>query len=152
MTDFTYGRQSPGPLAPNQAVSNNPAADISVDLGAPVILLDELNFCQANAAATANCAGLCVASGERNSVLGAPGQVRYQFAGPMALTAAQWDHITGQTGGLTPHATYFISAATPGKLTTTPPSNPNYIAPIGFAMNPTTMMIQIPGHPPVASP
>lgn len=152
MADFSYARQSPGPLGPNQAVSNNPADDISVDLGAPVILLDELDLCDASAAATSNCAGLCCGAGERNAVLGAPGQVRYQFAGPLKLTTEQWDNITGQSGGLTPHSTYYLSVTT-GKLSTTKPvGGTDFIAPVGFAMNPTTMMIQIPGNPAQVSP
>jgi len=152
MADFSYTRQARNVVIPNSGVSGDPQDDISVDLGAPVVLLDELGLCRANAAATSNCAGLCNGAGEKNSVTGAPGQVRYQYAGPLTLTTAQWDNITGQSGGLTPHATYYISAATAGRLTTTPPSNPNYIAPIGFAMDAETMMIQIPGNPQQASP
>jgi len=147
MADLTISRQSISRVNdPNAFRGVDIEEGISVDEGAPVLLFDEVRFCQANALATSNCSGLALSAGEK------PGSVDIKFAGPMTLRTDQWDNITGQVGGLTPHSTYYISAATAGKLTATPPSNPNYIAPIGFALSATTMMIQIPGNPQQASP
>lgn len=75
--------------------------------------------------------------------LGVPGrQVRTQFAGPMTLTTEQWDLITGDTGGLENGAPYYLSEVTAGKLSTDLPGS-GYVAPVGTAVSPTTMMINI---------
>lgn len=42
-------------------------------------------------------------------------------AGKMTLTTAEWDTVTGQSGGLSPSATYYLSE-TPGGLSTTAPT------------------------------
>lgn len=118
------------------------APDISVDPGTPLVPTggganNNVIFSKANAGGTANVAGLAATAGEF------PGNVDIQFAGPLTLTTAQWDARTGGSGGLTPNAVYYLSAATAGQLTTTPPTDPNYITPIGFALSATTMMLQI---------
>jgi hypothetical protein len=41
--------------------------------------------------------------------------------------------------GLTVGAQYYLSAATPGKITATPPSSPNLVQPIGFAVSATRL-------------
>lgn len=55
-----------------------------------------------------------------------------------------WDAVTGQTGGLTPGAYYFLSDATPGHLTTTPPATiGHYVMKIGLALSSAEMLLQI---------
>jgi len=138
MADTVITSGAPGPVRPNAFRASSIQADISVEPGQPVTLFDLLGFSQANAAASANVAGLAATAGEK------PGSVDVQYAGPMTLTTAQWDFITGQSGGLTPHAIYYLSAATAGKLTTTAPvSGGSFVTPVGFALNATTMMVQI---------
>lgn len=46
----------------------------------------------------------------------------YQSDGTISLTTAQWDAVAGTTGGLTVNTPYFVSAATAGLLTATPPT------------------------------
>lgn len=41
--------------------------------------------------------------------------------------------------GLTPGTEYYLSAATAGKITATPPSNPNFIQPVGFSVTATRL-------------
>jgi hypothetical protein len=41
--------------------------------------------------------------------------------------------------GQTPGTEYYLSAATAGKVTATPPSNPNFIQPVGFSVTATRM-------------
>jgi hypothetical protein len=63
-------------------------------------------------------------------------------AGEIAATTAQWDAVTGQTGGLTFGARYFLDNATAGKITSTAPSS-GFIVPIGQAMSTTQMLVRI---------
>lgn len=62
-----------------------------------------------------------------------------QFSGSMILTTAQWDEVTGQAGGLTPGAPYYLDV-TPGKLTTTPPAT-GVVRLVGVASSTTVMVI-----------
>jgi hypothetical protein len=72
---------------------------------------------QANAAGTADVAGMVYDASITN---GASGQIATD--GLVIATTGQWDAITGQTGGLTPLARYFLDPATSGRMTTTPPT------------------------------
>lgn len=125
-TDAPYSIDEGMPVYP---VNGDPDADIV------------LKKAQANAIGTAVVPGLAASAAE------APASARVKFAGPLTLTTEQWDAITGDSGGLTPLAIYYLSAADAGMLTTTPPTSPNYVTVIGFALSPTTMMLQI--APPV---
>jgi hypothetical protein len=117
--------------------------DISIDVGQPLgPTLLSVAYAQADDAATANVLGLASSAGEQAGSY-RRGHVNIQPIGPMALTTAQWDRVTGQVGGLTPFAPYYLSAAAPGMLTTTPPGGGFFVTPVGFGMNATTMMIQI---------
>lgn len=146
MADAVVSASSPPSPKPNTLRMSIADPDISIDQGAPVTSGSNAVFARANAVATANVMGLANSAGEY------PGGIDAQYAGPLTLTTAQWDARTGQTGGLTPHAIYYLSAASPGgKLTTTAPGNPNYITPVGFALSETTMMVQI-GKAVAASP
>ncbi len=42
--------------------------------------------------------------------------------GPLELSPAQWDAITGQVGGLVPGTVYYLSPTTPGIIQPTPPA------------------------------
>ena len=44
------------------------------------------------------------------------GKGNIQSSGPLKLTTAQWDAVTGQVGGLTPDVTYFVDQATSGHI------------------------------------
>lgn len=122
----------------------NIQADLSVEPGDPIVLLDEIALSDASAAATANCAGIAVSAGEESTNGTAGGYIDVQYAGPCTLTTAQWDRVTGGSGGLTPHAVYFVSPTTAGRLTTTDPEPlGDYATKVGFALNATTMMLQI---------
>ena len=62
----------------------------------------------------------------------------------VAATTDEWDAVTGQTGGLTPAATYYLSAGVPGRITTTAPTNPGeYVTVIGEAKSATELTLAI---------
>ncbi len=115
--------------------------DISIDPGAPLQPGSDEGtsiFAIADSSGNTHVSGIAVTAGE------APGHVDVQYNGPITLTTAQWDARTGQSGGLTPKATYYLSPTAQGKLTTTKPNvGGQFIAPLGFALNATTLMIVI---------
>lgn len=64
-------------------------------------------------------------------------------AGPLRLTTAEWDAITGQVGGLSTNAAYWLDA-TAGKLTTVAPTADGLsVVLVGHAISPAEMLISI---------
>jgi hypothetical protein len=64
-----------------------------------------------------------------------------QATGRLTLTAAQWDEVTGQSGGLAPGSPYYLSN-TPGEITTTPPGElSSVVLLVGIALNATTLLL-----------
>lgn len=110
-----------------------------VAAGGPVYVAGSGTFAraEANALATTRCFGLA-ASALANGQIGL-----IATAGPLTLLTNQWDAIvTGESGGLTPGATYYLSDATPGFLTTTAPSTPgHYSVEVGQALTSVTMLV-----------
>lgn len=141
MTDTTNiagGRQSPA--RPN---AYNPLVAGSFPVGTPVAQSPSQAGVvvpgRADDSATAFVTGIAVVpavDGDRALV---------QFAGPLTLTTAEWDAITGGTGGLT-EGPYYLDEVTAGRITTTPPVTlNNFVVQIGIATSPTDLMIQLGG-------
>lgn len=110
-------------------------------IGAPVYLSGSATFtkARANAAATSRVAGFVAAT---SIAVSAQGVV--QTSGPLLATTAQWDAVTGQTGGLTVDAFYFLDPASAGKITSTAPTTTGqYIAPLGQAQDATTLLVSV---------
>jgi hypothetical protein len=64
-------------------------------------------------------------------------------AGVFTATTGEWDVVTGQTGGLTPAATYYLSLIG-GGLTTVPPNVENQVvASLGVALSATVLILNI---------
>lgn len=73
---------------------------------------------------------------------GSPGT--YRTNGVLTLTTAEWDALAGTTGGLTAGASYFLSAATAGLITSTPPTTTGqYVVLIGKAVSTIALDIKI---------
>lgn len=95
-----------------------------------------VNKAQANAAGTKDVFGLATTA--INSA--ATGVV--QANGILTLTTGQWDAVAGTTGGLTANTVYFLSSATAGLLTSTPPSTVGqYVCEVGIAVSTTDLLI-----------
>lgn len=135
--------------AADKAVLNDSAAALvsltnkesgAVVIGTPVysFAAGQIKKARANAAGTGKAIGLVkatsIAADEAGDV---------QVEGILTATTAQWDVVTGGSGGLTAGSTYYVSAATAGLLTTSAPANPNYITPVGIALSTTQMKILI---------
>lgn len=95
---------------------------------------------QANAAATSKVVGLVAQSPSiANGVAGA-----VNLDGIQTATTVQWDAVTGQSGGLTFNAYYYLDPTTAGKITTTAPTTVGQlIVQIGQALSATDMKINI---------
>lgn len=75
------------------------------------------------------------------------GSVNVQSLGPLTLTTAEWDAITGAgPGGLVASEAYFLDAA--GHLADVAPGAPgNWSSQVGAAINATTMLLNCPSVP-----
>ena len=76
--------------------------------------------------------------------IGASGSIAVN--GPVTLTAAQWNAITGGSSGLTAGATYWLSQTTPGSLTTSPALTNGTglcLVKVGQAISTTVLMVNI---------
>lgn len=114
-----------------------PAAPI----GSPVYISGNNAFqlARANAGATVNVIGLVR---EANIAAAANGTV--QTDGTLTATTAQWDAITGESGGLVAGGVYFLGAAAAGRLTRTAPTTQGeYVLQIGKAISAETLEITI---------
>lgn len=132
------GGKTPG--TPNTYI---PVAAVPIPIGSPVApsLTEAREVVLAGAgggADFANPTGIAVTTGVAGH------HFLVQYAGPLSLSTAQWDAVTGQTGGLTPGIYYYLSVDEFGKLTDTPPTDPATVqAPVGLALSHTDMMIRL---------
>lgn len=70
--------------------------------------------------------------------------VEVQVDGIMEGLTTEWDAVTGQTGGLTEGAQYYLSATTAGDITVTAPDAfGEFVVPIGVALSATELDIEI---------
>jgi hypothetical protein len=71
------------------------------------------------------------------------GTVQIQTSGLLTLTTAQWDTVTGDSGGLVQGDAYYVSIDPIGQLTRHAPSGPGqFVSRVGFAISATTMLVE----------
>ena len=100
---------------------------------------DEMDLAQADAVATKDVLGFVA---ETSVAAAASGAV--QSDGVLSATTAQWDAVTGDSGGLTAGSKYYLDESTAGMLTTTPPSGSGeFVAMVGMGLSTTEMEISI---------
>jgi hypothetical protein len=134
MSDISFSPGGP-PLPPPDTL--HPTAEVALIPGTPVYTPSggNVNLARSNALGTTQCTGLVVLEAEA----GDHAVVRY--GGPLQLTVAQWTAVLDTGTSLTPGAPYYVDGATAGKITKTKPVS-NYIAQVGLAIGPVTMLIQ----------
>jgi hypothetical protein len=72
------------------------------------------------------------------------GRVRVQTTGIVTLTTAQWDLVTGGSGGLVLGDTYYVSPSASGGLTTPRPATAGLLVDVvGVGISPTSMLLTI---------
>jgi hypothetical protein len=130
---------SPSPVPPNSYL---PIAGESFPPGSPVAQIPSpsvprtVQKAKADAADTTNAVGLAAKVGIEDL------HAHVQFAGPLTLTTAEWDVITGGSGGLVVGVPYYLSNATAGKMSTSLPGS-GFVKQLGIATAPETLMIQL---------
>ncbi len=139
VTVDTYGRVTAGTLASTSVVTdtatNGEAGAIAIGRAVYVSGADQIKLANANASGTTNVVALVSATSIASSASGA-----IATAGVLTATTTQWDAVTGQSGGLTFGATYFLSNTTAGALTTTAPTS-GHVVPVGIALGTTRMRL-----------
>lgn len=127
------------PVGPNQY---NPKAAEDFPIGTPLCQLvaaghpGEVGKASSAASDTSSVVGLAAANGftDRN--------VHTQFAGPLTLTTAQWDAITGDSGGLEQGAPYYLDVD--GTIDTAEHQDEaGLVTQVGIATSPTNLLVQI---------
>lgn len=122
------------------SVTNGSGGALALVIGTPVYISGDDTVKKANAAAlaTANVIGLVadvsIADGDGGTVI---------VEGVLTATTAQWDAVTGGTGGLVAGTLYYLDA-TAGLLTATPLTTVGqYIAPIGVALSTVALKLDV---------
>jgi len=122
-----------------RSLVSNTDPDISIDVGTPVapdpdnpgqILIGD-----SSAEDNSLIIGLAASANEGNQ------QISIQYAGPLSQPTEWWDRLTGQSGGLTTGARYYITN-TPKVLDITA-DGATFPVQVGIALSADTMMIQI---------
>ena len=136
MSDSTIEGSAPLPPSPSGYLT--PIANANMPVGSPVYLTSgKAALAKADADGTAAVIGLLA----RPATAGQSTLVYY--TGVLTLTVAQWNAlITGASTGLTPNTTYYLSAASAGKLTATPVAvEGERVACLGVALSATQLLI-----------
>lgn len=121
------------------SLNNGSAGSHSIGQIVYISAADTAGLARADALGTTNAYALC-----RSTSVAAAASGTYQSDGILIATTAQWDVVTGGSGGLTPGASYFLSAATAGGMTTTPPSTAGqFIVFLGIAKSTTEFDITL---------
>lgn len=113
----------------------------AIVIGTPVYndVADGVKKAKADAAVTTSVLGLVA---DVTVATGQPANI--QTGDILVATTAQWDAITGGSGGLTPKVWYYLDPATAGKLTLTATSTTGqYLCRIGLALSATELDIRI---------
>lgn len=113
----------------------------SIVIGTPVYIsaANTVKKCQASASGTMDVLGLVRDVSVATSTAGS-----VQTDGQLTATTAQWDAVTGGSGGLTAGSVYYVSAATAGQLTTTAPTTTGqFVVRVGKAISTTVLDISI---------
>ncbi len=125
------------------ALINGEATAVAIGFAAYIFSAGTFKKALANAAATTRAIGLVY---DLTITNGASGNVTTD--GPMTATTTQWDAATGQTGGLTPGAPYYLDPTTAGKITPTAPTTAGqYVIQVGVAFSATVMDVFVDTKP-----
>jgi hypothetical protein len=141
ITFDTFGR------ATNAVTNQDTTAQSVTNAQGATIVIGQAVYTDASGAKLANAGadvtrrvvGLVAETSISNS-----GSGKVRTAGTLVATTAQWDAVTGGSGGLVPNTTYFLSISVPGRIVSTGASiTSGWAQPVGVAMSTTTLKIGI---------
>jgi hypothetical protein len=140
VTVDTYGRVTAGGAASStesmiSSLTNNQGSTIVIGRLVYSDTSGTVKLAQSNAAGTRKITGIVT---DTSVVNGAAANIA--TGGIVNATTTQWDVITGQTGGLTTDAHYYLSGSTAGAMTTTAPAT-GYVVRVGKALSTTKFML-----------
>jgi hypothetical protein len=124
-----------------QTITRTNHSASSAVIGSPVYIRSDGTFdlAKADASGTINPVALV-----KDTSIAGSSSGNLQTAGPVTATTGQWDTVAGTSGGLTPGTLYYLSDATAGKITSTPPSTAtHYIIELGTAVSTTILNLNI---------
>ena len=105
-----------------------------------VVYIDSANtvkLASANAAATTKAIGFVA-----DTDIGTGNTGNIQHTGVLSANTAQWDAVTGETGGLVANQVYYLSSTTEGlTVNAAPTAATKYVKPVGIGLNTTEMLI-----------
>lgn len=119
------------------SLTNGEASAIAIGRAVYPSASGSVKLANANAAGTVNVCGLVQATSINSAAAGS-----IATAGVVEATTGQWDAVTGQSGGLTFNARYYLSNTTAGALTTTAPAS-GFVVLVGVALSATKLALQI---------
>ena len=141
ITFDAYGRATGAVASSSErtvtSLTNGEASAIAIGRAVYSSAAGAVKLANANASATVHVVGLVQAASISAAAAG-----DIATAGVVEATTGQWDAVTGQTGGLTFGARYYLSNTTAGALTTTTPSS-GFVMLVGVALSTTKMALQI---------
>lgn len=119
--------------------TNDNASPITIGMAVYAKSDGDIDLARANAQGTVQVEGLVKDASIASAAAGI-----IQTDGVLTAATGDWDAVTGGSGGLTPGAAYYLSAATAGFLTATAPSSVGqFVVRIGLALSATEMDISI---------
>lgn len=124
-------------LANSATKTNNSGATINI--ASPLYISgNDVELAQANAQSTVRVAGLAEATTANGN------NIEVVADGVFTATTGEWDAVTGETGGLTAGADYFLDPDNAGQLTqTAPDASGEFVVRVGHALSDTEMEIEI---------
>jgi hypothetical protein len=131
-----------GGRAPGNPSIYNPLARANMLVGTPVATIDTGEPGVFGAGASSDDTPFAIGLLTNVGVTG--NHTLMQTAGFMELSTADWDAITGQTGGLTQGAPYYLRSASSHPMGTTPLAGAGtFTVKLGIAISATEFFVQI---------
>lgn len=141
VTTDAQGRVTAGDNINGQSFTNGSGSTIGKFKAVYVSAADTVNNAIANSIGTTKAIGFTLASATNGAA------VDVALSGSiMSGTTGEWDAVTGQGGGLTTGALYFLSNTTSGNITTTAPTT-GFLLPVGIAKSTTQFEVTANGYP-----
>lgn len=141
VTVDTYGRVTAGSASASSnlaiTLTNNQGSTINIGQVVYSFSADNVRLGIASGSGSKGAIGLV---GDTTIANSASGSIITH--GVLSATTGQWDAVTGQTGGLTSGALYYLDNATAGAMSTTAPAS-GWVICIGRALSTTKFLINI---------